>query len=157
MSGTERRWLAITAAVLTATGTLAIWVGTGWIFWVGIGLVFAGALAGIVSLAPDIQVLIDADARTITRNRRFPWQGAARTTELPFSAVYSIGVTRIHDSEGGDRHIAVLRLNGGRDISLWDIATGRRKGRDLDRFVATDPDLQQLQQLTGFRREDRLD
>lgn len=109
----------------------------------------------IIAVAPDRLIIFDAESNVIRISRRYPWQSSGKENALPFSAVYSIGVNGMND-EDGDAYAAVLRLNGGRNIALWGLRT-RETGRWLKRFVDTEPDLESLQRLTGFRREDRLD
>lgn len=163
-TATVTRLLSPRTRRLVAGGALAVavccgalmWLGTGWAFWVGaigIGLTaMFGALAGM----PDQRFVFDAAAQQVTIARRYPWQAAESAKAVPFSDVYSIGVNRAGDGYGGYDYTAVLRLNGGRNVALWNINAGRRKDRELVRFVESDPDLASLQKLTGFRREDRL-
>jgi hypothetical protein len=94
----------------------------------------------------------------VTIARRYPWQGAERSTTHPFSAVRSIGVDRKADGECGYDYTVVLRLTGGRIVTLWGIRPPRGESeRDIARFVSTDPDLEALRKLTRLRCEHRLD
>ena len=151
-----RLWLVGGLSGLAACSILLMWLGAGWWFWVGAAGLGLAAMFSPVAALPDQRFVIDAAAQQVTIAKRYPWQGAEKVQVLPFSAVYSIGVNRAGDGYGGYDYTAVLRLNGGRNVALWNINAGRRKDRDLVRFVETDPDLASLHKLTGFRREDRL-
>jgi hypothetical protein len=156
ISPRTRLWVAGGLLGLAACSIMMMWLGAGWLFWVGTAGLGLAAMLSPVAILPDARVVIDAAAQQVTMAKRYPWQGAEKVQVLPFSAVYSIGVNRVGDGYGGYDYNAVLRLNGGRNVELWSLRAGRRKDRELARFFETDPELAALQKLTGFRREDRL-
>lgn len=158
MSARARLLGAAIALVLALCGVVAVWLGTRWVYWTGAaGLTLSVLMVAIVLLVTDSRVVIDAERKVVTIARRFPWQGAEHLEVLPFSAVYSIGVNRTGDGEGGYDYDAVLRFNGGRNISLWRLYPGRGDSeRDIAYFVGNDPNLVILRQVTGFHCEHRL-
>jgi hypothetical protein len=156
LSPRTRRLVAGAALGVATCCAALMWLGAGWMFWVGAAGLALTAMFGALAGLPDERIVFDAAARQVSVAKRYPWQGAETVQPVPFSGVYSIGVDRGGVRYGGYDYTAVLRLNGGRNVALWSIDPGRRRGRDLARFVESDPDLAGLQKLTGFHREDRL-
>lgn len=61
------------------------------------------------------------------------------------------------NSEGPDEFYVVIRRKQGRDFMLWSLELPEASDRDYQRFIAAEPDLTLLRDLTAFRYENRLD
>src|SRR5262249_53107816 len=118
-----RFWSAITAAVLLLFALISAVEMRRWPWLLIIGLfLFCLAIAAAIVAAgvPDTRIVCDAGAKTVRIFQQHLWSATESLEELPFSSVYSIGVNVTSGEEGG--YTAVLRMNGGRNITLWELA-----------------------------------
>jgi hypothetical protein len=88
---------------------------------------------------------------------KYPWQRVGKVVSVPFADIDSIGVNRVKDSEGPDQFHVVIRRKRGRTFMLWSLELPKASDRDYQRFIAAEPDLTHLRDLTGIRYENRLD
>jgi hypothetical protein len=86
-------------------------------------------------------------------SRRYPWPPMERT-EIPFSAVYSIGF-KDTSGDGPPVYDAFLRLKGWREITLWQLARPTGPNPTLESYISNDRNLTTLSQLTGLKLENR--
>jgi hypothetical protein len=111
--------------------------------------------AALVAVWPDRRIVFDAEAKTVRIFRQYLWSATESLEEVPFSAVLSIGGD-VTSSDDDTRYVAVLRLNWGRNVILWDLARPAGGNPRPESIFKSDDKLIQLLQLTGLRREDRF-